>query len=82
LRPFKAFVAQGREPRESLEASAVSPFSIAVKTFSIRSDPAGTTGHHHQMQRSKHNVKRYNRDDQNGTSLAAFVKLVDQPVTG
>src|SRR6266480_4887511 len=25
-----------RDPRESLEASAISPFSIAVKTFSIR----------------------------------------------
>src|SRR5215468_6662573 len=41
-----------REPRESLDASAVSPFSIAVKTFSIRFGSRRNQRPLHQMHRS------------------------------
>src|SRR5215831_5830062 len=45
-----------REPRESLEASAVSPFSIAVKTFSIRFGSRRNQRPPHQMHRSSTTV--------------------------
>src|SRR5215470_10987614 len=45
-----------REPRESLEASAVSPFSIAVKTFSIRFGSRRNQRPLHQMHRSSTTV--------------------------
>src|SRR5215469_16014723 len=45
-----------REPRESLEASAVSPFSIAVKTFSIRLGSRRNQRPLHQMHRSSTTV--------------------------
>src|SRR2546430_16442650 len=41
-----------REPRASLEASAVSPFSIAVKTFSMRFGSRRNQRPVHQKQRS------------------------------
>src|SRR4029077_8297077 len=45
-----------RELRESLEASAVSPFSIAVKTFSIRFGSRRNQRPPHQMHRSSTTV--------------------------
>src|SRR5215467_11678665 len=45
-----------REPRESLDASAVSPFSIAVKTFSIRFGSRRNQRPLHQMHRSSTTV--------------------------
>src|SRR6188474_3425404 len=45
-----------RELRESLEASAVSPFSIAVKTFSIRFGSRWNQRPPHQMHRSSTTV--------------------------
>src|SRR5262249_46041487 len=45
-----------REPRESREASAVSPFSIAVKTFSMRFGSRRNQRPLHQMHRSSTTV--------------------------
>src|SRR4029450_945710 len=51
--PFQSIRSTGsREPRESREASVVSPFSIAVKTFSIRFGSRRNQRPPHQMQRS------------------------------
>src|SRR5262245_53884210 len=45
-----------REPRESAEASALSPFSIAVKTFSIRFGSRRNQRPPHQRHRSSTTV--------------------------
>jgi hypothetical protein len=84
LRPFHIIRSTGsRESRESLEASAVSPFSIAVKTFSIRFGSRRNQRPPHQMHALEHNGERYDRDDQNRPhDRAAFVKLVDRIAAG
>ena len=53
-----------RESRDSRDASATSPFSIAVKTFSIRFGSRRIQRPSHQKMRSSTTVKRDDGDDQ------------------